>query len=489
MNILQVSTADIVGGAEKIAWNLFQAYRAHGHNSWLAVGSKRSNHPDVLVMRGNRSETPWGRISVSLGQNRELLRRKLPGLWRIPRICKHPWREVERRLGIEDFNYPESRKIIEMLPQKPDIVHCHNLHGGYFDLRLLPWLSQQVATILTLHDAWLLSGHCAHSLACERWKSGCGHCPDLTLHPAIQRDASAYNWRRKRNIYTQSRVYVATPCEWLMRKVEQSVLAPAVVEGRVIPNGIDLSVFRPANKQAVRAALGIPQDILVLLFAANGIHRNKWKDYQTMRNATALVAEKIERRDLLFIALGENAPAERIGRAQLRFVPYEEDSKAVAQYYQAADLYLHAARAETFPNTVLEALACGTPVVATAVGGIPEQVRGLAVGEQSQTAKLNLHNPSEGTGILVPASDAVAMADSIALLMNNNSLRCQIGENAARDARLRFDLKRQVDSYLEWYERIQSSGKHPREIHSAAIFPSVTRRLSPCTTLDVTPRV
>src|SRR5207302_2872341 len=74
--------------------------------------------------------------------------------------------------------------------------------------------------------------------------------------------------------------------------------------------------------------------------------------------------------------------------------------------HDALPIYLHAARADTFPNTVLEALACATPVVATAVGGIPEQVKGLEVAEgQSQTAKLNRYSRSEATGILVPAGD------------------------------------------------------------------------------------
>jgi glycosyltransferase involved in cell wall biosynthesis len=456
MNILQVSTVDVGGGAEKAAWNLFEAYRARGHNSWLAVGSKRSNHSDVMVIsEDNNCATPWNRFRRALGEKCERLDSKVQGLWRLARVCRHPRREVESWLGIEDFNYPRTHQIINMTPQRPNIVHCHNLHGGYFDLRALPWLSQQAVTILTLHDAWLMSGHCAHSLDCERWKIGCGHCPDLNIYPAIQRDATAYNWRRKRNIYAQSRLYISTPCEWLMRKVEQSLLAPAVVEARVIPNGMDLSVFHPADKQAVRAALGIPQDTRVLLFIANGIRRNIWKDYQTLRTAIALIGERIDRRDLLFIALGEDAPAERIGQVEVRFVPYQKDTEAVARYYQAADLYLHAARAETFPNSVLEALACGTPVVATAIGGIPEQVKGLEVAEgQSQTAQLNRYGTSEATGILVPAGDAAAMAVGIERLMNDDSLRGRMGENAARDARERFDLQRQVDSYLEWYEEL-----------------------------------
>jgi hypothetical protein len=67
------------------------------------------------------------------------------------------------------------------LADKPDIVHCHNLHGEYFDLHALDWLSARVPVVITMHDAWLLSGHCVHSLGCGRWETGCGKCPDDSL--------------------------------------------------------------------------------------------------------------------------------------------------------------------------------------------------------------------------------------------------------------------------------------------------------------------
>src|SRR5437588_514516 len=166
-----------------------------------------------------------------------------------------------------------------------------------------------------------------------------------------------------------------------MRQVEQSMLAPGVVEARVIPNAIELSVFHPADRQAVRAALKIPQEAKVLLFSATVLRRNRFKDYATLRSAVAQVAERMYSQPILFIALGENAPAEQIGQAEVRFVSYQTDSRAVARYCQAADIYIHAARAEVWGLTITEALACGTPVVATAVGGIPEQVKGLDVSD------------------------------------------------------------------------------------------------------------
>src|SRR5262245_11563282 len=387
LRILQVCTYDTIGGAERIASNLFQTYRARGYGSWLAVGHKLGIDPNVLLIPNHKRRRSWSRSlpgEASCSQFPESPVQKVSRLRALVDAIAEPGKALDRYCGREDFRFPGTWELLNLCRQQPDIVHCHNLHGGYFDLRALPWLSQQVPIVLTLHDAWLLSGHCAHSFGCERWKTGCGKCPDLSIYPAIRRDATAYNWRRKRSIYINSRLYVSTPCQWLMQKVVQSMLAPAIVETRIIPNGVDLRVFRPANRRAVRAMLRVPDDAKVLLFAANGIRNNIWKDFQTMRAAIARVADRLHGQIVLF-ALGEDAPPERLGHASIRFVPYQRDPRSVAQYYQAADLYVHAARADTFPTTVLEALACGTPVVATAVGGIPEQVKGLATADRRFT--------------------------------------------------------------------------------------------------------
>lgn len=393
------------------------SYRSIWTRFWLRTGSFLN--PLVGRVRGAGRLQAW--LSFAIGQPRRR------------------WRTLQ---GQEDLEFPAAWHLLDLTPEGVDIVHCHNLHGRYFDLRVIASLSQQVPVVLTLHDAWLLSGHCAHSFDCERWKTGCGNCPDLTIYPAIRRDATAYNWRRKRDIYACSCLYVTTPSQWLMTRVEESMLAPAVQEAMVIPNGVDLSIFHPVeDRKAVRAALGIPQGSKVLLFAATGIRRSKWRDFQMMCSAVAQVAEQLEGRQVLFLALGEDAAPEYIGRALVRFVPYQADPTVVARYYQAADVYVHAARADTFPNVVLEALACGTPVVATAVGGIPEQIR------------------DDVTGYLVPPGDAGAMAGAMKKLLTDDALGMRLGRNAAEDAQRRFDLNRQVDVYIRWYRKILENWK------------------------------
>jgi len=455
LRVLTVAPSNHRGGAQRVAVQLFHKYLKNGHDSWLAVGSCRNRNERTIVIPNDLCggwQGFWWKVERWL----EGMQGRLRGSSRLRRMVRDiadPRRIWERFNGIEDFRFPGTWKLLSITPEPPDVLHIHNMHGDYFDLRALPWLCQRVPVILTLHDMWPITGHCAHSFECERWKTGCGQCPDLSIYPAVKRDATAYNWRRKRDIYAQSRLYVATPSRWLMRKVEQSILAPAVQEAQVIPNGIDLSVFRTAeDRRAVRAALGLPPDAKILLFAAHGIRRSLWRDFEMMRAAVALVARRMDGQSVLFLALGDDAPPEHIGRATVQFVPYQKDPKVVARYYQAADVYVHAARADTFPNVVLESLACGTPVVATAVGGIPEQVKPLEGwnGETFERCK-------EPTGALVPPGDAEAMADAVVALLTNGALQKRLGENAAEDARKRFDLEQQVNEYIEWYRAIIES--------------------------------
>jgi glycosyltransferase involved in cell wall biosynthesis len=159
----------------------------------------------------------------------------------------------------------------------------------------------------------------------------------------------------------------------------------------------------------------------------------------------------------LFIALGETGPDEQIGAARIRFVPHQKNPEDVAAYYQAADIYVHAAVADTFPRAVLEALACGTAVVASSVGGIPEQVRDWGDGGSPAS--------TDATGILVPPGNASRMAAAIHTLLTNPRMLHGLSSNAAMDARRRFDLLQQSDAYLEWYEQLVHP-PHARSVES-----------------------
>jgi glycosyltransferase involved in cell wall biosynthesis len=439
LRILMVNSEDAGGGAAKVAMDLLDGYHAREHDALLAVGSRRGDHPRVVRIPNDSAKALPVRTILNAAKQLESVNRRVPGTWRLAKSLEwlaEPVRRWEARRGVEDFRFPGTSKLFDLVGGKPDLLHGHNLHGGYFDLRQLPWLSAAAPTVLTLHDAWLFSGHCAHSLDCTRWKHGCGACPYLQIDPPIQQDSTAYNWERKREVLARSRVYVASPSRWLLEQFRQSILAPAVIEARVIPNGVDLSVYRPEDQAKVRGQLGLERDAVVLLIAGRGIRRSIWKDFSTLRAAIERAGQALSDRRVVCVVLGDAMPEQNIGSVRVRSVEFLADPRAVASYYQAADVYMHAAKADTFPNVVLEALACGTPVVGTAVGGIPEQI-------------------IEGqTGHLVPATDAAAMAERVVHLVKHPELRQRMSRRAAEDAANRFDVNQQVGRYTEWFERI-----------------------------------
>ena len=395
-SVLQINSSDIGGGAEVVSLSLHREYRERGHDSWLAVGRACSGEDGV----------------AQIGDGRP----------RRSRALRDPGVLVDVMRGREDFRFPASHRVLDLAPRPPDVLHLHNLHGGYFDLRVLPELSARQPTVVTMHDEWLYTGHCAYTLDSERWLTGCGSCPHLDSYPALRVDGTAENWRRKAALYERSRLHVVCPSEWLLERAQRSMLGPAIASARVIPNGIDTGLFAPGR--------GDERAEPVVVFAAQGARTNPYKDFATLRTALALLRD----RPLLAIALGEQAPEERIGDVTLRSEPFLRRDD-VARRLREADLYVHATRADNHPLAVLEALAAGLPVIASRVGGIPEQL----------TAE---------TGVLFESGDPQGLAAAISGLLDDPDRRARMGAAAAADARARFSLDRQVEAYLDLYAEL-----------------------------------
>ncbi len=434
MNILQINTADKGGGAEGSAYNLMRSFRDAGHNSWLGVGTKYRNDKDVFEIPRS---APRRTFLALANATRQLDKHGVPGTRRLARILDrlaNPARLHEWQNGLEEFEFPACNKLLDILPGVPDIIHCHNLHGWFFDLRLLQELSQRFPVVLNLRDTWPIAGHCAYFLDCQKWQNGCNGCPRLSLYPAIRKDAAAENWKRKQAIYSASRLYVTAPSQWLVDQAKQSMLN--AVQYKVIPNGIDTNVFKSGDKLAARASIGLPADATIVMFAAASA-KTLFKDQETL--AETILALHAKKPTLHFLCVGMEIPALR-SITNMHRLPYISSPSKMADCYRAADVFIHTARAEAFGKTVTEAMACGTPVAATAVGGITEQII-----------------PGK-TGLLSPMGDARALAENtLTLCENSASMRDACAERGSQ-----FSLKAQTDAFINWYkEIINDYGKRP----------------------------
>jgi len=414
LKILQVNTCDYGGGAEAIARYLHILYRGE-EEAVLAVGCKYGDDSGVVQME-EHPEANRGRDALPFNMRLDRLAHRM--------TYGHTYSNImQRRAGHDVLCYPSSRKLLDIAGFTPDVIQCHNLHGHYFDLNALPELSSRAPVVLTLHDCWLMGGRCYHSFGCERWKIGCGGCPQQR-----GRDASARNWADRKAIFSKFHYRIAAPCQWILDKAKASLLADNMVEGRVIPNGVDRRLFHPADKSSTRDKLRIDRSEKIVLFVGNYARTSPWRDYSMLEEALSYPDE-----DITLLCVGERGDPVQRGRLRVRFQELVNDPAMMANLYQAADVYAHPAIMDTFPTTILEAMACGMPVVATNVGGIPEQV------EQGKT------------GHLVPYRDVDSMRNHLLNLLNDEGARERMGRAAAAKASQMFDVTVQANVYLNWF--------------------------------------
>lgn len=314
-----------------------------------------------------------------------------------------------------------------------DVIDIHGIHGNFFSYLALPKLSREKPVVFTLHDMWAITGHCHNSLDCERWRSGCGGCPYPDTAPAISRDSSGIEWKLKGRSYGRSKLSVVAPSAWLAGLARESMLGR--FEVHQIPHGVETETLQPLDPDECRKRLGIPPGKRVLLTATNDLGR-ELKGGDLLCEALAGLPATMARETVLLL-LGQNGdqlaaklPVEGI---PLGFVSSDRD-KAVA--FSAADLFVHPSRAENFPLVLIESLACGTPVVAFGVGGVPEIVR------------------SGLTGHVARPEDAADLARGVAALLDDAGARGEMSRHCRRIAVEDYSLREQASRYLDLYRTL-----------------------------------
>ena len=309
----------------------------------------------------------------------------------------------------------------------PDVTHLHWVNHGMLSLRDVARLEGPV--VWTLHDSWVFTGGCHGPQECGKFRARCGGCPELGSRR--ERDLSRWNWNRKCGAWKKAAFTVLTPSRWLADVAKSSsLLAGRRIE--VIPNAVDDATFRPADRAAARRELGLPENAPVFLFAAHGAATDWNKGMDLWRAALPAVARKYPGA----IAAVAGAPVGSLGglplpARELGTLPPARLALALA----AADAAVVPSRMENLPNVVAESLACGTPVAAFAVGGIPEMIR-----------------PGE-TGFLARPHDAEDLGRGICeLLARGGGMRAACAEFARAAYAPESVARRHLDLYRSLLE-------------------------------------
>jgi glycosyltransferase involved in cell wall biosynthesis len=348
-------------------------------------------------------------------------------------------KRITSRLGLNDIHCLSTFKIKKLEAYlEADILHLHCIHGGFFNYLALPGLTATKTAVFTLHDTWPYTGHCSYSYDCNRWKTGCGHCPYPENYPSIRRDNTALEWRLKNWVYGRSRVIIITLSSIQTANVKQSMLNRFPIHQ--IPNGIDTQTYEPLDREECRRVLGIPKAKKVLMFAATALNAvNKGGDL--LIKALQLLPHSLKA-EVVLLMLGEGGESlqERVGVETVN-LGYVNNDRLKALAYSAADLFVLPSRAESLPLVLQESMACGTPMVAFKVGGMIDLIRpGL-------------------TGYLANLEDAEDLAKGLIQLLENDTLRAYMSQQCRKIALEEYSLELQIQRHIELYRQLVKPNK------------------------------
>lgn len=349
MKVLIVSTYDLQGGAAIAATRLLHALQRSGCDASMVVRTKMGKDPSthqVGSTRGNKLRFYGERGAIFLNN----------------RLSKKNLFDVSiANTGIPLIQHPQFVSA--------DVIHLHWINQGGLSLQEI---GQIVASgkkvVWTLHDMWPFTGICHHAGECTRYVQGCGHCPYLKV--PSRGDLSWRIFQKKQAAYRKGNITFVACSRWLEELANKSPLTRGhrVVN---IPNPINTEMYAPRDKKATRELLHLPQEKKIVLYAAaKASDPRKGVDY-LIRAAEILAAR---RGDLMFLIAGMHAEeiAKRLPlpSKSMGYIPTDQ----MAKVYSAVDAYITPSLQENLPNTLMEAMACGTPCVGFDIGGIPEMI-------------------------------------------------------------------------------------------------------------------
>jgi len=242
---------------------------------------------------------------------------------------------------------------------KPNVVHLHNLHGNYINLKLLvSFLAENdIPTVLTLHDCWFYTGKCTHYTVdgCYKWQSGCGNCPRLKKdNPSWFFDCTKKMYIDKKEWFEKiPRLAVVGVSEWITNETRQSLLASAKIVTRIY-NWIDFEVFKPIETDFLRHKLDLMNKFIILGIASG------WSNAKGLDKFIEL-ADQIPD-DMSIILVGDISVNIHLPKNIIHFKETNNMNELI-KYYSIANVFVNFSLEEAFGKVSVEALACGTPVI------------------------------------------------------------------------------------------------------------------------------
>ena len=426
MIIAEINTLG-VGSTGKIMFDLAETARRHGHTVYT--------YSAKTFRRGIKNEYPDRLYHTYYGTETGNLIHKVLG-------------------GITGFNgyfssFSTRRLIHQLEQQKIDILHLHNLHEFCINLPMLfRWIKKNnIRIVWTLHDCWTFTGHCPYftMVSCDKWKTGCGRCPQKNIYPKSLIDTTSFMWKKKKQWFTGVKdLTIVTPSEWLAGLVKESFLAEYPVE--VINNGIDLDIFKPmlsdfrknhgieestsygstvAGQIDTRNMYGFMGAKYMVLGVSFGWGRRKGLD------VFIELAKRLDPKEYQIVLIGTDDAVDQKLPDNILSVHRTNNQQELAAIYSAADVLVNPTREDNYPTVNMESIACGTPVITFRTGGSPEMV-------------------DDETGMVVNCEDIEALQKAIIKVCTDNpfSKTDCLGKSKTFDKHVKFQ------EYMNLYEGI-----------------------------------
>lgn len=327
-----------------------------------------------------------------------------------------------------------SVKASEINKFNADVVNLHWICDGLISIANIGRINRPL--VWTLHDSWTFCGmeHHPNNDQDTRFEEGYNSSNKPSYLGGL--DLDRWTWKRKRKHFS-GQMHLVAPSNWLAEKASKSAIAGNWPVS-VIPNPLDIEVFRPLSRSFARSLLKLPQNKKIILIGAFGSVLNKNKGFDLFQESLKYLNqdESIDKRDLMIVVFGQSKPKNPIDLPlPVHFMGHLNDDYSLSLLYNAANLVIVPSRMENLPQTATEAQSCGIPVVAFDVCGIPDAVE------------------HQGTGYLAQAYNTSDLANGIRWILEDEHRYQALSENARKKAEQYWAPSTVVDQYLNVYNQ------------------------------------